>query len=230
MVSLVRDLAAGDDGHQRAFGVRQGLGDGVDLGRQQRAGAGDGGKLGDAVGGAFGAVGGAEGVVHEDVAQGGHLLGEFFAVFLLALVDAAVLQQDKLAGGHSHTVDPVGDHGDFTAQQFAQALGHRGQGVFGLEVALGRTAQMAGHHDGGAGVQRHLDAGHAGTDAGVFGDGAGGVLGNVEVGPDEDASSRRKPAGHDVGEPEDFHDGWSFGFQRAACRATTRTISRHLLE
>jgi hypothetical protein len=70
---LGADLGAGDDGHQRALRVGQGLADGVHLGRQQRAGAGDGGGLGDAVGGAFGAVRGAEGVVHEDVAQGASL-------------------------------------------------------------------------------------------------------------------------------------------------------------
>jgi hypothetical protein len=84
---------------------------------KQRAGAGNRGELGDAVGGAFGAVRGAEGVVHKDVAQGGHLLCQVFVVLFLALVDAAVLQQHELARGDSHAIDPVGNHGNFTAQQ-----------------------------------------------------------------------------------------------------------------
>jgi hypothetical protein len=98
---LGADLGAGDDGHQRPLGVGQGLGDGVDLGGQQRAGAGHLGVLGDAVGGALGAVGGAEGVVDVDVAQGGHLLRQLGVVLLLADVDAAVLQQHDLAGATS---------------------------------------------------------------------------------------------------------------------------------
>jgi hypothetical protein len=89
---------------------------------------------------------------------------------------------------------------------------------------------VAGDHDGGAGVQRHLDAGHAGADAGVFGDGAAVVLRDVEVGTDENAFAGRKSAGHHVGETEDFHDGGPYAVQRAPVVATTRTISRHLLE
>jgi hypothetical protein len=56
------------------FGVGQGFGDGVDLGGQATGRRRQWGELGDAVGRAFGTVGGAEGVVHKDVAQGGHLL------------------------------------------------------------------------------------------------------------------------------------------------------------
>jgi hypothetical protein len=36
---------------------------------------------------------------------------------------------------------------------------------------------VAGDHDGSAGVQRHLDAGHRGADAGVFGDAAASSCG-----------------------------------------------------
>jgi hypothetical protein len=62
------------------------------------------------VGGGLGAVGGAEGVHDEDVAQGGVLLRRVVDVLLLALVEAAVLQQHDLAGGDLESaVDPVLD-------------------------------------------------------------------------------------------------------------------------
>jgi hypothetical protein len=83
---LGADLAAGHDGHQRPLRVGQRLGDGVDLGRQQRAGAGDRGELGNAVGAGFGAVRGAEGVVHEDVAQRGHLARQRSSFFFSPLL------------------------------------------------------------------------------------------------------------------------------------------------
>src|SRR5690554_7595643 len=47
------------------------------------------------VGGGLGAVGGAEGVHHVDIAQGGVLLGEVFVVFLFAFVEADVFEQDR---------------------------------------------------------------------------------------------------------------------------------------
>jgi hypothetical protein len=49
--------------------------------------------------------------------RAGHLLCQLFVVLFLAFVDPAVLQQHELAGGDSHAIDPVGDHGNFTAQQ-----------------------------------------------------------------------------------------------------------------
>jgi hypothetical protein len=80
------NLGAANDGDQRALRVEQRLAQGVDLGAHQHAGAGDRGEFGDAVGGCFGAVGGAEGVIDIDVAQLGHLLRQFVVVLLLALV------------------------------------------------------------------------------------------------------------------------------------------------
>ena len=58
-------------------------------------------RIGDAVGGRFGAVRGAEGVVDVDVAQLGHFLGQLVVILLFALVDAAVFQQHDLAGATS---------------------------------------------------------------------------------------------------------------------------------
>jgi hypothetical protein len=135
----------------------------------------------------------------------GHLLRQRFVVLLLALVQAAVLQQHHLAGRHVDTVHPVGHQLHGLAQQFGQARGHRGQRVLGLEFALGRAAQVAGDHDGGTGVQRHADAGHAGADARVFGDVAGVVLRHVEVGADEHALALGLALGHEVGESDDLH-------------------------
>ena len=77
--------------------------------------------------------------------------------------------------------------GTCAAKQFAQALRHRCQRVFGLELTLGRSAQVRRDHHRGAGVERHANARQRGADARVFGDGAAVVLRDVEVGSDEDA-------------------------------------------
>ena len=116
-------------------------------------------------------------------------------VLLLALVEAAVLQQHHLAGLHVDAVDPVGLQRHLAAEQLGQALGHRRQRVLGLELALGGTAQVRGDHHRRAGVQRHADAGHRGADARVFGDVAGVVLRHVEVGADEHALAARRGPG-----------------------------------
>jgi hypothetical protein len=185
------------------FGLRQGLGDGVDLGRQQRPGAGGLRVLGDAVGGGLGAVRGAEGVVHEDVAQLRHLLRQLGLVLLLALVQAAVLQQHHLAGLDGHAVDPVGLQAHRTAEQLGHARRHRGQRVLRLELALGGAAQVRGDHHRRAGLQALADGRQRGADAGVLGDVAGVVLRHVEVGADEDALTLELASGDQVGEAED---------------------------
>ena len=116
---LGRHLRARHDGRQWAFGVGQGFANRVDLGRQQRPGTGDRGELGDTVGRALGAVGGAKGVVHIDIAQRSHFAGQHFLVLFLALVDAAVFEQHDLTRGHGHTIDPIGHQRHITAQQLA---------------------------------------------------------------------------------------------------------------
>jgi len=184
------------------------LADGVHLGRQQRAGAGNRRGLGDAVGRAFGAVRGAEGVVHEDVTQLAQFGRQFGLVLLLAQVQAAVLQHDELAGFDAHAIGPVRDHRNAAAHEFAHARGHRGQRVLGLELALGRAAQVAGDHDGGTGVQRHLDGRDAGADARVFGDVPGVVLRDVQVGADEDALALGLALGTEIGEADELHGGF----------------------
>ena len=69
-----------DDGHQRTPGRFQGLGDCVHFGCQQRPSAGHGRKLRNAVGAGLGAVRGAKGVVHEDVAKRRHLSRQCFEI------------------------------------------------------------------------------------------------------------------------------------------------------
>jgi hypothetical protein len=83
----------------------------VQFGGQQRAGGGDLGELGYAVGGTFGAVGGAEGVHHEHVAQGGVLLGQLVGVLFLALVEAHVFEQHDVTGLNVDAVQVIGTSG-----------------------------------------------------------------------------------------------------------------------
>ena len=158
---------------------------------------------------------GAKSIVHEDVAQGGHLAGEVFVVLLLAFVDAAVFQQHHLAWLDLDAIDPVADQRHVAAQELAQALGHRGQRVFGLELALGRAAQVGRDHDGGTGIQRHANSGHAGTHAGVFGDVAGVVLRDIQIGADEHTLASGLALGAEVGKTDDFHVEEGFEVQKS---------------
>ena len=155
-------------------------------------------------------MGSAKGVVHKDVAQGGELFGQIGVILLFAFVDAAVFQQHHLAGLNRNAVYPMGDQRNLTAQQLAQALGNGGQRVFWSELAFGGATQVGGDHDGSTSVQGHLDAGHAGADAGVFGDVACVVLGDVQVSTDEDALILGTALGAEVGEADEFHRGLTF--------------------
>ena len=60
-------------------GFAKRLAQGIELGGQQRAGAGDRREFRDTVGGRLGAMRGAERVVDIDVAQRGHFSGQFIA-------------------------------------------------------------------------------------------------------------------------------------------------------
>ena len=162
-------------------------------------------NCGDAVGAGLGAVRGAEGIVHEDVAQRRHLPRQRLVILLLALVDAAVLEQHDLAGLDVDSVDPVRAQRHVAAEQFTEARSHRRQRILGLEGAFGRPAQVRGHHHRRAGVERHADARHRGADARVFGDVAGVILRHVEVGADEDALAGDAALGDEVGESKDIH-------------------------
>ena len=202
---FARHLAAGHDSHQRALRASQSFADGVNLGRQERASAGNRRVLGDAVGGAFGAVRGAKCVVDKNIAQRGQFAPQSLVVLLFADVDTAVFEHHDLAGSNRHPVDPVGHQWHLTAQQLAQAFGHRGQRVSWLERPFCGAPQMAGNHDRRTGVQRHLDAGHGGPDAGVLGNLAGRILRHIQVSANENTLLIGKATCNDIGETQYFH-------------------------
>ena len=144
---------------------------------------------------ALGAVSGAEGVEHEDVAVGGEDLGDLGVVLLLALVEADVLEDEDLAvsegidGGLGLLAVGVVDELHVIAGDLGELVGGRLEGELGLgAVALG-AAEVAHEDDLGALVLEVLDGGDGGADAGVVGDDA--VLqGDVEVDAHEDALAR----------------------------------------
>ena len=145
----------------------------------------------DADHGAVGAVGGAEGIVDVDVAEGGQLFAEFgngvfvsfglVAVFVLGAafffdVEAEVLEEDDLAirggidGGLDLRTDTVGGEGDIFLEEFFE-FGHDGfQAVLGVCFAVGST--QVGHEDDGFGamVDCVLDGGDGADDTLVVGD------------------------------------------------------------
>jgi hypothetical protein len=96
---LGRDLGSADDGDHRARRSGECLLERIELLGEQQSRAGDRRLLADAVRGCLGAMGGAEGVHDEDVAERGVLLGKVRVVFAFALVEADVLQQHQLAVG-----------------------------------------------------------------------------------------------------------------------------------
>ena len=118
---LGRDLGAGDDRHQRPLRVARApapsaSSSAASSGPAQATGA----NLRDAVRRRLGAVRGAEGVVHVDVAERGHLARQRLVVLLLALVEAAVLEQHDLARLERRepgaAVDPVADQRHLAAR------------------------------------------------------------------------------------------------------------------
>ena len=187
----------------RRFGER--LAQRVELGGEQRAGAGDRCEARNAVRRRLGAVRGAEGVVRVDVAELRHLLRELVAVLLLALVHAAVLEQHHLPGLQRRVpraaVDPVADQRHRYAEQLGQALADRRERVLRLPLAFVRAAEMRRDHHRGAAPERVPDRGYGRPDARVVGDVAGVVLRHVQVGADEHALA----ADVEIGEALEFH-------------------------
>jgi hypothetical protein len=60
-------------------------------------------------------------------------------------------------------------------------------------------------HHGRTGCQRHLDAGHAGADAGVLGDAAVIGLRHIQVGADENALASGLAVGTQIRKTDDVH-------------------------
>ena len=202
-LDLVADLGAAEDGEEGTLGRLESLGEVVELLLHEEAG----GLLGevDADHGAVGAVGGAEGVVDEDVAERGEALAELLdgglvgldlvalgvlAAALLLGVEAQVLEEhdaavgglvDGLLGSLTHAV--VGE-GDLLAAEELLELSNDGlEGVFAVGLAVG--AAEVGHQDNGLGaiVDGILDGGDGAGNTLVVGDLGVGLLveGHVEV-------------------------------------------------
>ena len=98
-VDLVGDLRAAEDRDERALRVADGVAEELQLLLDEEA---DHARLAlhrlrHAERAGVLAVGGAEGVVHVDVAELGELLGEVRVVLLLFLVEAEVFQQQHVA-------------------------------------------------------------------------------------------------------------------------------------
>jgi len=144
------------------------------------------------------AVGGAEGVVHPDVAEPGQLAGEGVVVRLLLGVEAQVLEeQDVTVLEVLHQLadavaDAVVGEDDVLVEELRQPGGRRLQREAGavLRLALG-PAQVRGEDEPRAGPQRVLERGQRGADARVVGHAPLRVERDVEVHAHEHALARQ---------------------------------------
>jgi hypothetical protein len=135
----------------------------------------------------MGAVGAAKGVVDIDIAQLCQLGGHLRVVLGLALVEARVLQHQHLTRlerrrrRFRRRPGRLPDKLDRRADQRRQVVGSDLHAVLGVGAIL-RAPKMAHQDQRGAVVEQILDRRQRGADAGVVGDGAGGlVLRDVEV-------------------------------------------------
>ena len=171
-VDLGRDLGAADDGHQRPVGVAEGGFQRLEFRLHQPAGAG-GQEAGQRLGRGMRPMGGGEGIVAVDVAQGGDAAGEVFVVGLFAGVEADVLQQQHL-GGAGLLGEVLGavegfDELDRVAEGVFQRGDELAQGHAVDDLALG-PAEMRQQHGLAALVEDGLHGGHDPVDARGVGD------------------------------------------------------------
>ncbi len=160
-----RHLRAGDDRDERTRRIGQRLAERVELGGEQRAGAGNRRVTGDAVRGRLGAMRGAEGVVDIDVTERGHLSCQCVVVFLFAYVEAAIFQaaparQARSAACHAPPATQSRMSGTSRPEQLAQPLGDRRERIRGAELALGRAGPGARSP-----LRRHLGQARRGCQA-----------------------------------------------------------------
>ncbi len=207
---LGRHLGAADDGHHRPLRLAERL---LERGKLALHRAAREGRqtVGEALGGAVGAVGGGEGVVDVKVAVLGERVGKGAVVLFLALVEAGVFEEqhgavlergDGLAGG---VADAVLGERDGAADFLGERVGDRAERHLGVALAL-RPAEVREEDHLGALVRELGDGRRDGVEAGAVADLAV-RHGDVEVHAGEDAL-----AGHvaDVVEPEDVHSERSF--------------------
>src|SRR3569832_1961471 len=167
---LGRHLRTADDRHQRPLGIFERGGERLQLGRQQRTGAGNRRELRDALGRGLGAVRGAEGIHHEYIAECGVFLGKLVGVFLLALVEAHVLEHHDFTVRDVDAVEIILHHAHRLAQQLRQMLCDRLDGILLAVHALFWATQMRHHHHARAGLDRALDGRQGRADARIVGD------------------------------------------------------------
>ncbi len=132
-----------------------------------------------------------KGIVHVDVCQSRHLLGQLQIVLFLALVEASVLQHHDFARLQLFCqcfhfgADGVGRHLDGNPQMRRQNVRGSAQAELWVGTAF-RSSQMAHQKQRGALVQHILDSRQGGFDALVIGDLA--ILhGHVEIHAHQDA-------------------------------------------
>jgi hypothetical protein len=191
-------LGAADDGHQRARRLRERLAERLELGRQQRPGAGDRREARHAVRRGLGAVRGGEGVHHVDVAERGHAARERLVVLLLALDESHVLGERHLARGDLDAFEPVAHQRHRPAQQLRQPRRDRRQAERRVLLVAGtglRAPEVRHHQQSRAAIEREADRGQRGQQARVAGDAA--VLHrHVQVFADQDALAAQIELGH----------------------------------
>ena len=154
---LGRHLGSADDGHQRLVGVFQRLAQGVQLRRQQRAGAGHGRKARHAMGAGLRPVCSAEGVHHEHVAQARHGFAQRLVIGLLAHIETHVFEQHDLARLGCGGVQPILDQGHGLAQRIAEPIGDRLERMLVIRLAFRGPAEVRHEHDRRAGIAGRRD-------------------------------------------------------------------------
>jgi len=210
---FVGDFRAAENGEEGALRVVEHGGEGVEFLLHEEAG--DLGKI-DSDDGRVRAVGGAEGVADEDIAElreagaegfdivrggfGGGAVFVFGFAFLFDM-EAEVFEKGDFAGlhvgagGFDFEADAIFEETDGTAEEFGKLFGDGLEGVFGHAAAI-RAAEVAHQDNAGSLVERVLDGREGGDDALGVRDGAGGfVLGNIEIDADEDAFSIERDVG-----------------------------------
>ena len=130
---------------------------------------------------------GAECVHDIDVTQARILFRQCFLVFLLALVEPHVFQQnDFTLGNRRRGIEIILDQRHRLAQFGGHGVGDRLHGVLLVHHALLRTAAVRHDHDPGAGLHAVFDGGHGGGDTGI-GRYLAVLDGHVEISADQNA-------------------------------------------
>jgi hypothetical protein len=120
-------------------------------------------------------MGGAEGVVHVEVAQRREARGEAGIVGLFAGEEAGVFRDRHTAAreppglGHSLVGERVAEEGHRCAQQALELTDHRFHGILRVDPALG-PAEVGEQHDSCPAAPEKLDGRQRGPDPGVVGD------------------------------------------------------------